>query len=30
MFPVDSVAEMDEQVEWLATEIMPYARSNVA
>jgi len=27
---VDSVAEMDEQIEWLATEIMPYARSNVA
>jgi probable F420-dependent oxidoreductase len=23
MFPVDSVAEMDEQVEWFATEIMP-------
>ena len=26
MFPVDSVTEMDEQVEWFATEIMPYAR----
>jgi probable F420-dependent oxidoreductase len=30
MFPVASVAEMDEQVEWFATEIMPYARGYIA
>ena len=30
MFPVDSVSEMDEQVEWFATEVMPHAGGNVA
>ena len=28
MFPVDSVAEMDEQVEWFAAEIMPRVPSD--
>jgi probable F420-dependent oxidoreductase len=27
MFPVDSVQEMDEQIEWFATEVMPQARA---
>lgn len=30
MFPADSVTEMDEQVEWFATEIMPRARNDGA
>jgi hypothetical protein len=30
MFPVDSPAEMEEQVEWFATEIMPYACGYIA
>ena len=29
MFPVDSVAEMDEQVEWFATEVMAQAGGDV-